>query len=99
RSPRLADPRVRRALNLAVDRAPILERFASRDARPVNGLGPGPAEFDPPAAAALLDDAGWRLGPDGVRARGDDRLDLLILIPDFFGETPDLVQAVAADLR
>lgn len=99
RSPKLTDPRVRRALNLGIDRADILARFVSADARPVGGLGDAPAVHDVAAAKALLEAAGWRLGDGGVRERDGVRLELTILMPSFFSQMVDLVQAVAADLR
>jgi len=77
---RLADPRVRRAFALAIDRESIVEDqfhgmgvVADSVLPPMHwahasGL-PGP-RFDPEAAAALLDQAGLRPDPaTGVRAR------------------------------
>ncbi|HUG07167.1 MAG TPA: peptide ABC transporter substrate-binding protein, partial [Candidatus Limnocylindria bacterium] len=34
-------------------------------------------KFDPAAAAKMLDDAGWKLGSDGVRAKGGIKLNML----------------------
>jgi peptide/nickel transport system substrate-binding protein len=34
-------------------------------------------QFDPAAAAKMLDDAGWKLGSDGVRAKGGVKLNIL----------------------
>jgi peptide/nickel transport system substrate-binding protein len=75
--PALADLRVRRALLLAADRAQIVARlFEGRQAMAhssVNPLDPmhdpdaQPLAFDAAAANALLDEAGWRRGPDGIR--------------------------------
>ena len=76
-NPALADRRVRQALLLALDRAQIVERlFEGRQtvaATSVNPLDPmhdpnTPSwPHDPARAAALLDAAGWRPGPDGIR--------------------------------
>jgi ABC-type transport system substrate-binding protein len=99
RSPRLADPRVRRALSFAVDRESIIRRFVSRRARPLAGLGDRPPIYDPVLASRLLDEAGWRRGPDGVRSREGVRLELVAIHPDFFADLIDVVQAVAADLH
>lgn len=93
RKPALADERVRRALDLAIDRDllaaavnggrpatgafPAGTPFASREARP----------FDRARAAALLDEAGWRL--DGaVRKKDGQALTLDILA---YPQRPDLV--------
>ncbi len=35
-------------------------------------------DFDPVKARALLDQAGWRVGPDGIRAKGGKRLTLSV---------------------
>lgn len=75
--PALADRRVRQALLMATDRAQIVARlFDGRQQvahSGVNPLDPMHAEdvrqwpYDPARAAALLDEAGWRRGPDGIR--------------------------------
>ncbi len=79
--PFLGDPRVRRALTLAVDRrelrqllylpesTPILDGvFTKRQLR--RGKLPDPLPYDPTGARALLDAAGWHDGDgDGVRKR------------------------------
>jgi peptide/nickel transport system substrate-binding protein len=36
--------------------------------------------YDPAAANRMLDEAGWKIGPDGVRAKGSQRLDWVIHI-------------------
>jgi peptide/nickel transport system substrate-binding protein len=75
--PALGDVRVRRALLLATDRAQISERlFAGR--QPVAHTSVNPLDpmhdpdvqrwpFDLARARALLDEAGWTPGPDGIR--------------------------------
>jgi peptide/nickel transport system substrate-binding protein len=81
--PALSDRRVRQALLLATDRAQITERlFAGR--QPVAHSSVNPLDpmhdpdvrqwpFDLARARALLDEAGWTPGPDGIRrnAAGD----------------------------
>ncbi|WP_439578623.1 ABC transporter substrate-binding protein [Elioraea sp.] len=69
-----ADPRVRQALSLAINRAVIAERLYYGQARPADQLPApgaehrldtsGPLPFDPVRARALLAEAGW---PDGFR--------------------------------
>lgn len=39
----------------------------------------GSFDFDPDAAADLLETAGWELGADGVRTRGGERLEILYM--------------------
>ena len=85
--PALSDRRVRQALLLATDRAQITERlFAGR--QPVADSSVNPLDpmhdadvrrwpFDLARARALLDEAGWTLGPDGIRRNAaGDRLSL-----------------------
>ena len=77
--PGLGDARVRRALAMAIDRETILTHKLAGLGRPATGvLAPedpfysGDVErvtFDPAAAEALLDAAGFRRGADGVRLR------------------------------
>jgi peptide/nickel transport system substrate-binding protein len=84
--PLLTDPAVRQALNLLVDRASIQEnvygrsgivtanylnlpsRFASKNTR---------WEFNVDKANQLLEAAGWKRGPDGVRSKNGKKLKLV----------------------
>lgn len=80
RSPLFADPRVRRALTMLVDRESIDRNLYGGLAKISNGPLPpahwawdssiAPWPYDPKAAAALLDAAGFPRGPDGVRHKG-----------------------------
>ncbi|WP_338147270.1 peptide ABC transporter substrate-binding protein [Neoroseomonas oryzicola] len=85
--PALSDRRVRQALLLATDRAQITERlFAGR--QPVAHSSVNPLDpmhdpdvrqwpFDLARARALLDEAGWTPGPDGIRRNASgDRLSI-----------------------
>jgi len=89
--PPLGDPRVRHALALLVDRRAIARRVFDGLARPAlwpiwpGGLVSGPEaavpDFDPAAAAKLLDAAGWTdSGPkDGVRDQAGKQLRLVMI--------------------
>ncbi|MGH7266127.1 MAG: ABC transporter substrate-binding protein [Candidatus Rokuibacteriota bacterium] len=73
----LADVRVRRAISLALDRKKIVDVIWFGQGKPARGpivsAGPWfdktlkPLEYDPDRANALLDEAGLRKGPDGMR--------------------------------
>ncbi len=86
-NPILQDPRVRKALIHAIDREAISQQlFAGH--QPVADASVSPLDrvysedvptypYDPELAAALLDEAGWTLGADGVRSNADgERLSL-----------------------
>ncbi len=75
--PALGDKRVRQALLMAADRAQIVARLfegrqtvAHSAVNPLDRMHDADTRqwpHDPARAAALLDEAGWRRGPDGVR--------------------------------
>lgn len=102
--PALSDRRVRQALLFGLDREAISRSlFAGRQpvaGSPVNPLDPGfSAEtprypHDPKRAAALLDEAGWKLRPDGLRANGEGRTLALELKTTAGNRTRELVQQV-----
>jgi ABC-type transport system substrate-binding protein len=88
--PALTDPRVRHALGLLIDRRTIAKRVFDGLARPVvwpiwpggfaNGTELAAPEFDPGAAAKLLDEAGWTdSDKDGIRDNGGKQLRLVML--------------------
>jgi peptide/nickel transport system substrate-binding protein len=84
RSPLFSDPRVRRALTMLVDRESIDRNLYGGLAKLANGpLPPAhwawnpsltPWPHDAAQAEKLLDEAGFRKGPDGIRRRGTQRL-------------------------
>jgi peptide/nickel transport system substrate-binding protein len=89
RRPPFDDPRVRRAAAMLVDRGRLARETWRGLARPVAGPvwpgGPGdgdappPPPYDPVRAMLLLDEAGWRLERDGVRARDGQKLRVVFL--------------------
>lgn len=86
----LDDPRLRHALALLVNRREIAERTLARLARPAlwpiwpGGFVHGPEaaipDFDPKAAGALLDAAGWTdTDKDGIRDRAGQQLRIVMI--------------------
>lgn len=89
KDPALADPAVRQALDLGVDRQRVVEELFGRYAQPITSPGlPGlwwyapapPVTFDPAEARSLLERAGWRdEDGDGVRERNGRPLSFELL--------------------
>jgi peptide/nickel transport system substrate-binding protein len=85
-SPKLKDPAVRQALRYATDRASILAKLyhgigiLQEQPAPKVSVYWDPSikqvPFDIAKANQLLDQAGWKMGPDGVRAKNGVKLDL-----------------------
>lgn len=99
----VADRRVRQALLFAIDRETLTQRLfggrqpvATSPVSPLdqNAAGDLPAyPYDPAQAAALLEEAGWTPGPDGIRVKGGERL-TLTLMTTAGDRTRELVQQV-----
>ncbi|MEM9341826.1 MAG: ABC transporter substrate-binding protein [Pseudomonadota bacterium] len=93
-SPGLDDPRVRRAIDMAINRADLVT--AAQAGVPATGaFAPGfpfaatdELPHDPAAAAALLDEAGWTAGADGMRSKDGTALELVLYA---YPQRPDLV--------
>ncbi|MEM1363293.1 MAG: ABC transporter substrate-binding protein [Pseudomonadota bacterium] len=94
RSPALADPRVRRAIDLAVYRPDLVT--AAQAGQPATGAfaasypfaATDPLPYDPNYAATLLDEAGWTLGEDGTRSKDGTPLEVVLYA---YPQRPDLV--------
>jgi peptide/nickel transport system substrate-binding protein len=97
-----ADVLVRRAINLGVDRQEMIDNVLNGYGTPAYSVCDklpwyNPAsqvEYDPDAAAALLDEAGWRMADGGVRVKDGVRAELNLLYPS----SDSVRQALAADL-
>ncbi|MCF7547850.1 ABC transporter substrate-binding protein [Pseudonocardia sp. WMMC193] len=92
--PALADPVVRRALDVSVDRGALISGLNRGYAVPATGhfpaglpyaLGQGtPTTPDVEGADALLDGAGWTRGADGIRTKDGQRLQFRMLTYPIF---------------
>ena len=103
-NPVLQDRRVRQALALALDRQSISEQlFAGR--QPVADASVSPLDwihsddipkypYDPARAAALLEEAGWVPGPDGIRVNAAGERLTLELMTTAGNRSRELVQQV-----
>ena len=101
---------LRRAIMLAIDTKAIADNIIGVMGDPADSVVldvswgytsvPGFLDYDPERAAQILEQAGWALGADGVRARDGERLDL-VLVTDFTRDyrNREVAQAVQAFLR
>jgi peptide/nickel transport system substrate-binding protein len=94
----LADREVRKALSMAIDRQTIINEVLAGEGKEIySPIPPGTFgftddvkkfPFDLEKANKTLDDAGWKKGDDGFRAKGDQPLEFSLTTTDW----PDLVQ-------
>ncbi len=85
--PILSDFKVRHALSMAIDRNLLVEIGYGQAGRPTCNLVPAPELFASPntecftqdveGAKALLEEAGWTVGADGIREKDGKKLKLL----------------------
>ena len=97
------DVRVRRAVNIGIDREEMIQNvlngygtaaYSVCDRMPwYNDAAQG--SYDPEGAAALLEEAGWLPGPDGIREKDGVRAELNIL----YSAGDSVRQALAADTQ
>lgn len=96
----LAYDEVRRALALATDREVLVDKIAGGEGVAIDvpflpgTLGNKESEIQSvniAEAENALEDGGWKRGEDGVRARGDDRLEFTILTADW-GRMPSIAE-------
>jgi len=91
RNPLLADKRVRKAFTYAVNRQEMLDSFFGGQGTVISGpFAPGswaynldvqPLPFDPEKAKALLQEAGFIPGADGILQKDGKRLALSLKVP------------------
>jgi peptide/nickel transport system substrate-binding protein len=81
--PTLSDPAVREALDLLADRGAIQDHVYGRGGKATRNFLTGPERFRSPndtwefsvdKANHVLEQAGWKRGPDGIRAKDGKRL-------------------------
>jgi len=107
RRPPFNDRALREATALAVDRAALLAVGLAGQGSVASGMFPpdvGIANVpmqatDPVRAKQVLDDAGWQLGADGVRAKGGQRLAFQLLSAPARTEWTPMAVALQAQLK
>ncbi len=96
-----SDVLVRRALNIGVDRQEMIDNVLNGYGTPAYSVcdqmpwynPESQVEYDPEGAAALLDEAGWVLGSDGVREKDGVKAELCLL----YTNGDSVRQALTAD--
>jgi len=83
--PILGDLKVRQAIAYGIDKQTIIDKLLYSKALPGTGelnvdpyncTNVKPFAYDPAKAKALLDEAGWKPGPDGIRVKDGQKLRL-----------------------
>jgi peptide/nickel transport system substrate-binding protein len=107
--PPFADVRVRRALISALDRQlytrTILDGLAPVADGPIQPVSWAYNDritryaFDPVKARALLDEAGWKAGADGIRVRDGKRLAFTLITQAGYAIRESMAQAIERQLR
>lgn len=104
--PQLKDPAVRRALRLATNRPAIFDKVVLRNGTLTQSVIPHMAhgyldlpvsKYDPAAAEAMLDGAGWKRGPNGVRQKNGVPLTLELVIPSGYAPSSTLAALLQSD--
>ena len=101
-NPVTSDVSVRRAINMGIDRQEMIDNVLNGYGTPAYSVcdkmpwysPDAQVAYDPEGAAALLEDAGWTLGADGVREKDGVKAQLNIL----YSSGDSVRQALAADL-
>jgi peptide/nickel transport system substrate-binding protein len=107
--PPFADVRVRRALAHAIDRDAIVKTILDGQVTVVNGpiqplswaYEPNVVryDYDPAKARALLDEAGWKIGPDGIRAKDGRPLAFTLITQAGYAIRENTAQAIQRQLK
>jgi len=108
----VSDPAVRRAINLAVDQEAMAEDLFFGAVQPAYSYVSQEAldwntdvddlllKYDPDQANAILDEAGWAMGDDGVRAKDGVRLapTAYVFAGSTWGKISEAVQAYLREI-
>ncbi|MGW6699187.1 ABC transporter substrate-binding protein [Nocardia sp. NPDC055049] len=105
----LRDPAVRQALLPAIDRKQLVETVLGPQFKPATSslASATPAYLDqsarlayePAKAKSILDQAGWVLGADGVRAKNGERLSFAVTFSQVFAGNQAILELVQQQLR
>lgn len=108
------DVRVRQAMIDSIDQNAITKGLQNGFGNPAYGAVPVsmkamltpdmrkgiyPVGYDPAKARALLEEAGWKPGPDGIRVKDGKRLSFTVLLSSGSGAQLELVEVEQAYMR
>lgn len=96
-----SDVLVRRAINIGIDREAMIENVMYGYGSPAYSVCDGmpwysedcEVAYNPEMAAALLDEAGWKMGSDGIREKDGEKAGFNLMYP----ASDSVRQALAAD--
>lgn len=107
--PILADKKVRQALSYLVNKKQLIETIYKGIGQPANGpIVPGmwaysadvPSyDYNPDRAKQLLDEAGWRAGPDGIRVKDGTRMELTVRTHSEDPDRRQVIQVIQSELQ
>ncbi|WP_280476346.1 ABC transporter substrate-binding protein [Nocardia asiatica] len=105
----LRDAAVRQALLPAIDRRQLVDTVLGPQFEPATsalaGSTPGYTDlsarlpYDPAKARAILDQAGWTPGADGIRTKNGERLSFSVLFSQVFAGNQAILELVQQQLR
>lgn len=108
-SPITRDPAVRKAIAMGIDKEGFVNKLldgngyvasgAYPDSLPFGGKIEGAKDYDSDGARKVLEDAGWVVGDDGIRAKDGTRLQVRWLTYPSRQEQPLLAESAQATLK
>lgn len=109
RKPGLDDVKVRKAISLAINREDLGNKVMEGGGIPAIGPFPSALPFgsnelsgyacQPEEAKKLLDNAGWKNGPDNIRQKNGKKLEFTVLCYKNRPELPVLLETIQGELR
>lgn len=107
--PILSDKKVRQALSHLVNKQQIIDTIYKGIGQPANGpIVPGmwayspdimSYDYSPDKAKQLLDDAGWPVGADGIRAKDGNRMSLVVRTHSEDPDRKQLIQVLQSEFQ
>ncbi|WP_406294322.1 ABC transporter substrate-binding protein [Embleya sp. NBC_00888] len=107
--PILSEDAVRRAIQKAVNRPELAQTVLTPKYKaatsPLASVTPGYVDlsaelaYDPEGAKRLLEEAGWKTGSDGIRAKDGRRLSVDVIFAPLFNASQSVLELVQQELR